>query len=142
MLLFIFLLILLFILLLILLLILLFLHSFFPITHPIPGGAPGVTSEGSSGCAGDTTAALAQRLYAWAFTCLSLVVAKTQSEEKFFDMFLFKQKQGESVWNRVVDCSSQYKFYSETDKFETVYLGGLGAGGTYVSHGSDYFSLL
>jgi NUC194 domain len=66
---------------------------------------------------------VAQRLYSAAFNCLALIVAKTQSEEKFFDMFLFKEKPGERVWGRLVDCTVTYQFKSDTEKFETVFLG-------------------
>ena len=66
---------------------------------------------------------LSQRLYSYALNCLAIVVAKTQNEEKFYDMFLFKQKPGEQVWSRIVDCCTKYKFFSETEKFATVFIG-------------------
>ena len=66
---------------------------------------------------------VSSRLYSSAFNCLGITVAKTQNEEKFYDMFLFKQKPGECVWARLVDCKRQYKFYTETENFKTVYIG-------------------
>jgi NUC194 domain len=66
-----------------------------------------------------------QRLYSTAFNCLTIIVAKTQSEEKFYDMFLFKEKNGECVWSKLIDCTVTYKFESDTEKFETSYLGCL-----------------
>ena len=67
-----------------------------------------------------------QRLYSIAFNCLTIIVAKTQCEEKFYDMFLFKEKNGECVWSKLVDCTITYEFQSDTEKFETSYLGCLG----------------
>ena len=69
------------------------------------------------------SSSITQRLYSSAFNCLAIVVAKTQIEEKFYDMFLFKQKPGEIVWSRIVDCSSHYRFFPETEKFETIFIG-------------------
>ena len=66
-----------------------------------------------------------QRLYSTAFNCLAIIVAKTQSEEKFYDMFLFKEKNGECVWSKLIDCTVTYKFESDTEKFDTSYLGCL-----------------
>ena len=68
-----------------------------------------------------------QRLYSIAFNCLTIIVAKTQCEEKFYDMFLFKEKNGECVWSKLVDCTVTYEFKSDTEKFETSYLGCLGS---------------
>ena len=67
-----------------------------------------------------------QRLYSIAFNCLTIIVAKTQCEEKFYDMFLFKEKNGECVWSKLVDCTVTYEFQSDTEKFETSYIGCLG----------------
>lgn len=70
-----------------------------------------------------------QLLYCAAFGCLAITVAKSQSEEKFFDMFLFKEKPGECVWRRIVDCSVTYRFECTTAKFDTVYIGPPGVTG-------------
>ena len=67
-----------------------------------------------------------QRLYSVAFNCLTIIVAKTQSDEKFYDMFLFKEKNGEFVWSKLIDCTLTYEFRSDTKTFETSYLGCLG----------------
>ena len=41
-------------------------------------------------------------LRAAAYRCLAVTVAKTQSEEQFFDTFLFKTKPTEDLWNKVI----------------------------------------
>lgn len=40
-------------------------------------------------------------LRAAAYRCLAVTVAKTQTEEQFFDTFLFKTKPGEDLWNKI-----------------------------------------
>ena len=69
---------------------------------------------------------LAMRVQAAAFNCLILIVAKTQSEEQFFDNFLFKEKSSaadQQFWCNVVDCVSIIDFNSQTT-FDTVIIGG------------------
>jgi hypothetical protein len=69
---------------------------------------------------------LALRVQSAAYSCLLLVVAKTQSEEQFFDNFVFKEKSSatdQQFWGNVIECTRSIDFESQSS-FETVYLGG------------------
>ena len=79
--------------------------------------------------------ALATALYTAAFRCLAVTVAKTQTEEQFFDTFLFKEKPEEDVWERMVGELVQDEeehiinsniFRAVSGKFPTVALGRVG----------------
>lgn len=70
---------------------------------------------------------LVQRAHSSAFNSLLIVVAKTQSEEKFFDNFLFIEKSStpdQVFWSNVIDSNIFYSFEDCDDKFSTKYLGG------------------
>jgi hypothetical protein len=80
-------------------------------------------------------AQLTTGLYAAAFRCLTVTVAKTQTEEQFFDTFLFKEKPDEEVWERMVgalvfddegNVITPNVFSSASGKFPTVGVGHLG----------------
>jgi DNA-binding transcriptional regulator YhcF (GntR family) len=61
------------------------------------------------------------RLYAAAFSCVAIIVAKTQSDEKFFNSLVFDSKPEQSMWEHIVDTSTTYIFANR--KFETVFVG-------------------
>lgn len=63
---------------------------------------------------------LVRKLLSAAYSCLAVVVARTQSEEQFFDTFLFKEKPGESMWRSLVHISGDL---STESMFESVTLG-------------------
>eukprot|EP01035_Chromulina_nebulosa_P020709 gene20709-26847_t len=65
-----------------------------------------------------------QMLYSSAYRCLALTVAKTQTEEQFFETFLFKEKAGEAMWSKFIDCSVTYKFDCESGPFKTIVISG------------------
>ena len=65
-----------------------------------------------------------QLLYSSAYRCLALTVAKTQTEEQFFETFLFKEKAGEAIWSKFIDCSVTYKFDSKSGPFKTIVISG------------------
>ena len=48
---------------------------------------------------------LVLELQSSAYECLAITVSKTQSDEQFFDTFLFKVKPGEDLWNRITFSS-------------------------------------
>jgi hypothetical protein len=61
------------------------------------------------------------RLYAAAFSCLAVIVAKTQLEEKFFNMLVFDAKPEQSMWDHIIDCTTMYTL--DNKKFGTVFFG-------------------
>lgn len=68
---------------------------------------------------------VAHRFHSSAFNCLVIIVAKSQTEEKFFDNFIFgsDKKISDHVWDRVIDCECDYTFTNDGGKFLTVLLG-------------------
>jgi hypothetical protein len=67
---------------------------------------------------------VAQRLFSAAYNFLLMAVAKTQTDEKLFDNLLFKEKPGEGVWQRIVDCGEKYLFLTNGGRFDVVLLAG------------------
>ena len=74
------------------------------------------------------TLEIKQKLYSSAFNCMCFVVAKTQSEEKFYENFIFVEKINELFWSRVIDVGKSYRFdmNGKNENFKTVYLGSSG----------------
>lgn len=58
-----------------------------------------------------------------AFNCLLTVVAKTQSEEKHYDNFIFTEKSTEPYWKHIIECQTSYVFQAECSLFSTRMLG-------------------
>lgn len=69
---------------------------------------------------------LSKRVQSAAYNCLLLVVAKTQSEEQFYDNFVFKEKSNapdQQFWCNVIDCTVSVDLEAQS-VFKTIYLGG------------------
>lgn len=69
---------------------------------------------------------LFHELYGAAYCCLAVVVCKTQSEETFFDNFIFKAKPNEEMWTQIIQFKSNTVltaiFTVLTPKFDTMQL--------------------
>lgn len=108
---------------------------------------PRPVDAGSSFCTPATLRiqTLAMRVQTASFSCLMLVVAKTQSEEQFFDNFVFKEKSAapdQQFWCNVIDCLTSIDFESSST-FETVYIGGhFKSNLSSCNRGSDIVSSL
>ena len=58
-----------------------------------------------------------------AYSCLMVVVSKTQQDEKVFEMFLFKEKPGEVMWANVIDLYASYRLHPDSPIFKSIVLG-------------------
>ena len=64
---------------------------------------------------------LDRELLAAAFACVGLVVAKTQSNEKLYENFVFNDPL--SLLQKSLDTQMQYSFPSKLDRFTTQLIG-------------------
>lgn len=75
-------------------------------------------------------------LFQTAYYCLSLIVAKTQQVEKFYDDFIFKH----DYWDKVIDCLTSMSFPQKLTNPQVITLGRKGRKRVISRGRTAYFS--
>jgi hypothetical protein len=75
-------------------------------------------------------------LFQTAYYCLSLIVAKTQQVEKFYDDFIFKH----DFWDKVIDCQTLVSFTPKLTNTQVITLGRKGRKRVISPGRTTYFS--